>query len=56
MFKRILLPLDGSHNAERAIPIALRLVHAHSGTIILLRVVNSNCSSFGLRSTQAQLA
>ncbi|GCE20548.1 universal stress protein [Dictyobacter kobayashii] len=40
MFKRILLPLDGSHHAERAIPIALRLARTYNGTIILLRVVN----------------
>ncbi|GHO84433.1 universal stress protein [Dictyobacter formicarum] len=45
MFKRILLPLDGSHNAERAIPIALRLARAYSGTITLLRVVNPNWPS-----------
>jgi nucleotide-binding universal stress UspA family protein len=41
MFSRILVPLDGSERAERAIPIAVRLVRASGGTIILLRVVAS---------------
>ncbi|GLV59694.1 universal stress protein UspA [Dictyobacter sp. S3.2.2.5] len=45
MFRRILLPLDGSHQAERTVPIALRLARAYSGTIILLRVVNLNWPS-----------
>ncbi|GCE30136.1 universal stress protein UspA [Dictyobacter alpinus] len=40
MAKRILLPLDGSQNAERALPLALRLARIHTGTVILLRVVN----------------
>ena len=41
MFSRILVPLDGSERAERAIPIAVRLVRASGGSIILLRVVAS---------------
>jgi nucleotide-binding universal stress UspA family protein len=40
MFQRILVPLDGSTRAEQALPIAARLAHASSGTIVLLRVVN----------------
>jgi nucleotide-binding universal stress UspA family protein len=39
MFKRILVPLDGSTLAERAIPVAARLAHAAGGTVILLQVV-----------------
>lgn len=39
MFKRILVPLDGSVRAERAIPIAARVARACHGLIILLRVV-----------------
>ena len=45
MFKRILVPLDGSAAAEHALPIALRLARAANGTIILLRVVNTNWPS-----------
>jgi nucleotide-binding universal stress UspA family protein len=40
MFKRILVPLDESARAERAIPIALRLAQATHGTVILFSVVN----------------
>lgn len=40
MFKRILVPLDESPRAERAIPIALRLAQATHGAVILLRVVD----------------
>ncbi len=41
MFRRILVPLDGSARAERAIPLAARLARASGGSIILLRVVVS---------------
>jgi nucleotide-binding universal stress UspA family protein len=40
MFKRILVPLDRSKRAERAIPLAARLAHAAGGTVILVHVVN----------------
>lgn len=40
MFQRILVPLDGSTRAEQALPVAVRLAHASSGTIVLLRVVD----------------
>ncbi|MDQ2717452.1 MAG: universal stress protein [Chloroflexota bacterium] len=40
MFKRILVPLDGSTWAERAIPAAARIARATGGTIVLLQVVN----------------
>ena len=39
MFKRILVPLDGSVRAERALPVAARLAHASDGTVVLLQVV-----------------
>src|SRR5579872_137458 len=39
MFQHILVPLDGSTHAERAIPVAARIARASGGTIILLRVV-----------------
>jgi nucleotide-binding universal stress UspA family protein len=39
MFKRIIVPLDESIRAERAIPVAARIARASKGSIILLRVV-----------------
>lgn len=42
MFQRILVPLDGSARAERAIPVAARLAHASGGSVILVRVVNKS--------------
>ena len=38
MFKRILVPLDGSARAETAIPVAARLARAAEGTIFLAQV------------------
>ncbi len=40
MFKRILVPLDGSTCSERALSTAARIARASGGTIILLRVTN----------------
>jgi len=37
MFKRILVPLDGSARAEQAIPVAARIARALGGSVILLR-------------------
>ncbi len=39
MFKRILVPLDGSLRAESALAVAERIARASEGTIMLLRVV-----------------
>jgi len=41
MFRRILVPLDGSALAERALPCAARLAKFSGGSITLLRVVPS---------------
>lgn len=41
MFRRVLVPLDGSRMAERALPIAARIARASGGTIILVRVVTT---------------
>lgn len=39
MFTRILVPLDGSARAERALAVAARLAHASDGTVVVLQVV-----------------
>lgn len=39
MFKRILVPLDGSLRAESALAVAARIARAYEGTIMLLRAV-----------------
>lgn len=39
MFQRILVPLDGSPGAERAIPVALRIARASSAELVFLRVI-----------------
>ncbi len=39
MFQRIIVPLDGSSRAERAIPVAANLARASQGSIVFLRVV-----------------
>jgi nucleotide-binding universal stress UspA family protein len=38
MFQRMLVPLDGSPPAERALPVAARLARVLNGTLILVRV------------------
>jgi nucleotide-binding universal stress UspA family protein len=40
MFQRIVVPLDGSLRAERAIPVAARIARASGGSVVLLRVVS----------------
>lgn len=45
MFKRIIVPLDGSERAERALPIAARLARASAGSIFLVRVLGTEASS-----------
>jgi nucleotide-binding universal stress UspA family protein len=39
MFQRIIVPLDGSRRAERAIPVAANLARVSQGSIVFLRVV-----------------
>lgn len=40
MFKRILVPLDGSVRAERALPLAAQLARASGGSLLLVQVVH----------------
>lgn len=40
MFRHILVPLDSSQRAEQALPVAVQLARASSGTITLLNVVD----------------
>lgn len=40
MFSKILVPLDGSARAERAIPVAAHIASARHATVVLLRVVS----------------
>lgn len=44
MFRRILVPLDGSERAEQALPVAMRLARASEGSLLLVRVVNTSTS------------
>lgn len=53
MFKRILVPLDGSQRAEQAIPVAARIAKASGASLLLLEAVNplSDLSLYSARST-----
>ena len=44
MFKQLLVPLDGSHTAESALPTALELAAKFGGEITLIRVVSAPTS------------
>lgn len=46
MFKRILVPLDGSERAEQALPVAARLARSSGGSVILLQVVDITVFSY----------
>lgn len=50
MFQRILVPLDGSARAERALPMAAKIARASGGSILLLQVVASPSESWVYRS------
>jgi len=51
MLQRVLLPLDGSKRAERAIPVAARIAHASGSSLILLRAVGTHIE-FGTYMTE----
>lgn len=52
MFKRILVPLDGSARAEQVLPLTARLARAAGGSIVLLQVVDT-LNRFGAYSVGA---
>jgi nucleotide-binding universal stress UspA family protein len=52
MFQRMLIPLDGSVRAERALPVAARLARASHGTLLLLRAATPP-TQFALSSEAA---
>src|SRR5215208_3356281 len=37
MFRTVIVPLDGSEVAERALPLAVRLANANHGRVVLIR-------------------
>ena len=49
MIKKILVPLDGTSLAEKALPYAIRLAHQYDATLLLERVVPVN--SFNMASS-----
>jgi nucleotide-binding universal stress UspA family protein len=52
MFKRILVPLDGSERAEHAIAVAARLARASNGSVILMRVVGTSIEFWPYQAPQ----
>jgi nucleotide-binding universal stress UspA family protein len=50
MFQRILVPLDGSEGAKRAIPVAARIARTSGASIVFIRVVPApaNVGTFGV--------
>ena len=39
MYKKILVPLDGSETAEKVIPFVISEAHGHGAAVLLLRVI-----------------
>lgn len=54
MFKRILVPLDTSPSAEKALPIAIQIARQSRGQIVLLRVVSGQTAVLPLRRQPEQ--
>lgn len=46
MFQRILVPLDGSVRAERAIPVAAHMARTSGGSVILVQVVSTSLETW----------
>lgn len=56
MFRRVLVPLDGSNRAERAIPVAARIARSTGGSVVLLRVVSISTEFWPYMAPQPTLA
>ncbi len=54
MFRRILVPLDGSARAEQAIPVAAQIARAGGGSVILLQV-DTTSLDFAWQTTGAPM-
>ncbi len=54
MFKRLLVPLDGSSLAESVLPVAAQIARALQGTLILFRVYDIPSSDIPLRVIEAE--
>ena len=46
MFKRILVPLDGSENAKKVLPIVVTEAKCHNAVVVLLHVISPLQRSF----------
>ncbi|MCB9100551.1 MAG: universal stress protein [Anaerolineales bacterium] len=46
MFKRILIPLDGSDLSEKALPLAVTLAHQFNSKVMLIRTVEVSYPTF----------
>src|ERR1051326_2006182 len=55
VFQHILVPLDGSPRAERAIPVAAHIARASGGTVILVRVISMVADLWSSETTQTNL-
>jgi nucleotide-binding universal stress UspA family protein len=55
MFKRLLVPLDGSPQAEQALPIAAHLAKASGASLLLFEAIRTP-SEFGISSASAEHA
>jgi nucleotide-binding universal stress UspA family protein len=52
MFKRVLVPLDGSARAERALAVGARIARSSGGSLLLLRVVGTSIEFWPYQAPQ----
>ncbi len=55
MFKHILVPLDGSERAERALSVAAHIARSTGGSVVLLRVVSTSVEYWPYMAPQPTL-